>query len=487
MSNDSIIHPVILSGGSGTRLWPISRRDYPKQFIPLVNNNSPLQDTALRSVGDGLGSPTVICSDAHRFIVAEQMAGIGCEAARIVLEPVGRNTCPAAAVAAILIHEVDPEGSVLLMPSDHLVTDPEAFHRGLAQARRACEQGYLVTFGMRPDRPETGYGYIKTGSAVDGAEGCFLVEKFVEKPDLATANVYLESGDFHWNSGIFLFRADRFLEELERHAPDVLSAARDACSDATKDPDFVRLPNAAFRSAPSISIDYAVMEKTERAAVLPMEMGWSDLGSWESLWGVAEKDESGNVCLGGAIAVDSQGSYVRSEGPLTAVLGLEDVVVVATDDALLVTSKERAQEVNAVVKLLDDRGSDTHVSHSTVRRPWGSFKGLETGERFQVKRIEVKPGASLSLQLHHHRAEHWIVVNGTALVTRGEDKFLLQENESTYIPLGTKHRLENPGKVPLQLIEVQSGSYLGEDDIVRFEDVYGREDEEVSSPQQKTS
>jgi mannose-1-phosphate guanylyltransferase/mannose-6-phosphate isomerase len=463
-----------MSGGAGTRLWPISRRDFPKQFIPLLDEKSPLQHTVLRVCGDGYASPSVICSAAHRFLVAEQVAQTGVHPKSIILEPVGRNTCPAAAVAALMVRDIEPRGLVLLLPSDHLVEEPEAFRRAIERAKRIAEQGYLVTFGVKPRRPETGYGYIKVGSELGDGESGHHVARFTEKPDLPQAKGYLESGGYVWNSGIFLFRADRLLEELERHAPDVLAAAGKSWESAVSDLDFVRLNNEAFETAPSVSIDYAIMEKTDRAAVVPVEMGWSDLGTWDALWAIAERDENDNACRGDVLAVDTRGSYLRSDGPVLAVLGLENVIAIATDDALLIASKDRAQEVNAIVKAFDETGSDKHISHTTVYRPWGSFKGVEVGDRYQVKQITVKPGARLSLQVHHHRAEHWIVVRGAARVTRGEEEFLLSENESTYIPQKTKHRLENPGKIPLVIIEVQSGSYLGEDDIIRLEDTYGR-------------
>jgi len=474
MSDRSLIYPVILSGGAGTRLWPISRRDFPKQFIQLINEKSPLQETALRVSGDGYSSASVICNEAHRFLVAEQISQVGVDLGNIILEPVGRNTCPAVAVAALMVRDIEPEGLVLLLPSDHLVTDQVAFRCVAESAKTIAEKGYLVTFGMTPTRPETGYGYIKVGSALSEGEGGHHVVRFAEKPDLSQASDYLKSGDYAWNSGIFMFRADRLIEELEHHAPDILTAAVGSWEKSLRDLDFIRLDANAFEASPSISVDYAIMEKTDRAAVIPVEMGWSDLGTWDALWEVSGRDEDDNACSGDVIAVDTHGSYLRSDGPVMAVLGLENVIAVATDDALLIASKDRAQEVNTIVKAFDEAGSDKHVSHTTVYRPWGSFKGIEIGERYQVKQITVKPGARLSLQVHHHRAEHWIVVRGTARVTRGDEDFLLCENESTYIPQKTRHRLENPGKIPLIIIEVQSGSYLGEDDIIRLEDTYGR-------------
>jgi mannose-1-phosphate guanylyltransferase/mannose-6-phosphate isomerase len=466
MSDQSLIYPVILSGGAGTRLWPISRRDFPKQFIPLLNEKSPLQDTALRVSGEGHSSPSVICSAAHRFLVAEQMAQIGVHPKNIILEPVGRNTCPAAAVAALMVRDLEPRGLVLLLPSDHLVEEPDAFRRAIERAKSIAEKGYLVTFGVKPTQPETGYGYIKVGSELSDGGGGHHVDRFTEKPTPPQASEYLASGDYAWNSGIFLFRADRMLEELGRHAPDVLTAAVGSWEKALTDLDFVRLAGEAFETAPSISLDYAIMEKTDCAAVIPVEMGWSDLGTWDALWAIAERDEDGNACRGDVLAVDTHGSYLRTDGPVMAVLGLENVIAIAADDALLIASKDRAQEVNAIVKAFDETGSNKHISHTTVYRPWGSFKEIEIGERYQVKQITVKPGARLSLQVHQHRAEHWIVVRGTAKVTRGDEDFLLCENESTYIPQMTKH---------LIIIEVQSGSYLGEDDIIRLEDTYGRQ------------
>jgi len=475
MPDQALIHPVILSGGVGSRLWPVSRRDFPKQFIPLINNHSPLQDTALRVSCDGLSPPTVICSAAHRFIVAEQMAQIGVQPQNIILEPVGRNTGPAAAIAALAVADLEPKGLVLLLPSDHMVVEPDAFRRAVEVARPVAEQGYLVTFGVRPTRPDTGYGYIKVGSKLNEADGCHRVVQFKEKPSGSKAEAYLADGDYAWNSGVFLFRADRMLEELKQHAPEILKAAGRSWEEALMDLDFVRLSDEPFRAAPAISVDYAIMEKTDRAAVVPAEMGWSDLGTWGALWSLDEKDQDENVCRGDVFALDTRACYLRSDGPAMAVLGLENVIAIATDDALLVIAKDRAQEVGSIVKALEEAGSHKHISHTTAYRPWGSFKSIESGDRYQVKQITVKPAGRLSLQVHHHRAEHWIVVRGTAKVTRGAEVFLLHENESTYIPRKTKHRLENPGETPLEIIEIQSGSYLGEDDIIRLDDTYGRQ------------
>jgi mannose-1-phosphate guanylyltransferase/mannose-6-phosphate isomerase len=470
------IVPVILSGGAGTRLWPMSRGAHPKQFLPLAGGNSLLQDTLTRLSGAPFTAPMVICNEDHRFMVAEQARAIGLAPEAIVLEPVGRNTAPAAAAAALLAAERLPGALVLLAPSDHVITRPDAFRQAVLDAVPAARAGRIITFGVVPDRPETGYGYIKAGAPLAGTGGALAVDRFLEKPDLATAEAMLAEGGYFWNGGMFLFDPVAFLAELERHAPAVLAGTRAALEGARQDIDFTRLNRAAFEALDGISIDYAVMERTDKAAVVPADVGWSDLGAWSALWDIGDKDGSGNVVRGDVLLHDVSGSYVRSEGPLVAVAGMEDVVVIATDDAVMVAPKGRSQDVKVLVDLLkaDDRSEAT--VHRVVYRPWGSYEGIDQGERHQVKHIVVKPGASLSLQMHHHRAEHWIVVRGTAKVTRGEETMLLHENQSTYIPLGTTHRLENPGILPLHLIEVQSGSYLGEDDIVRFEDNYGRQE-----------
>ncbi len=469
------IHPVILSGGSGTRLWPLSRAAYPKQLMPLVSTGSLLQETVQR-VGDRgrVAAPLLICNDEHRFMVAEQLHQDGIVPDRIVLEPIARNTAPAAAAAAVLLAADDPDALMLLLPSDHHIGDPARFLAAVDTAAAAARQGALVTFGMAAERPETGYGYIRRGGALAGVTDCFQVDRFVEKPDLATARSYVADGHFAWNSGMFLFKAAQLIAELERHAPAVIAAARAAVAKAVSDLDFVRLDADAFATAPSISIDYAVMEKTDHAAVVPAEMGWTDVGSWGALWDIAARDGDGNTLIGDVIATDSRNSYVRGDGRLIAVVGVEDLIIVDTADALLVAPRAKAQDVKAVVERLKADGRSEQLHHRRVYRPWGSYESVDTGERFQVKRLTVKPGGRLSLQKHAKRAEHWVVVSGTATVTRGNEEFDLTENQSTYIPVGTVHRLENRTSEPVHLIEVQSGSYLGEDDIVRLDDQYGR-------------
>ncbi|KJS42810.1 MAG: hypothetical protein VR70_03615 [Rhodospirillaceae bacterium BRH_c57] len=470
------IHPVILSGGSGTRLWPLSREDYPKQLMPLAGPRTMFQDTVTRVTASDFGPPVVVCNDAHRFIIAEQIREIGVDPAVLLLEPHARNTAPAAAVAALWVLDHDPEGVLAVMPSDHLVSETEAFRAAIGRAATvATHRNALATLGITPRHAETGYGYIHAGKALtNGASGLHQVDRFVEKPDAATAERFLAEGGYFWNSGIFVFPAARYVAELERLQPDMLAACRRALGKARKDLDFCRLDADAFAAAPSKSIDYAVMEHVDDAVVLPVDMGWNDVGAWSALWDVGTKDAAGNVSQGDVVTRDTTNSYVRSMGPLTTVLGLDDVAVVVTDDAVLVSAKGRVQEVKGLVETLRAKGREEVVSHPTVYRPWGSYRGIDAGPSFQVKHITVKPGQKLSLQMHHHRAEHWVVVRGTAKVTNGNETFLLHENQSTYIPLGRTHRLENPGKLPLSLIEVQSGSYLGEDDIVRMEDAFGR-------------
>ena len=476
MSTKHRLYPVILSGGSGTRLWPLSRASLPKQLLPLNSDRTMIQETVLRANLPDAMPPIVICNDKHRFLVAEQMQQIDIKARAIVLEPQGRNTAPAAAVAALIAAETDPKAVVLLLPSDHVVKDEAVFRDAVAVAMSAAEAGNIVTFGIAPTGPETGYGYIQRGGDVPGVAGAFHVRRFVEKPDGATALRYVDDGGYYWNSGMFVFRADVLLEETARYAPDVLPAVREALAKSKRDADFIRLDAENFARAPSISIDYAVMERTNRAVLVPGTFGWSDVGSWSSLWDIQKKDKSGNVLHGDVVVHDTKNSFVRSEKGLTTLVGVHDLAVVVTKDAVLVADKARAQDVKAVVDKLKAANRSELIEHTIVYRPWGSYETIELGERFQAKHIMVKPGGRLSLQMHHHRAEHWVVVQGTALVTVGEKVFPLKENESTYIPLGAKHRLENTGDVPLHLVEVQSGSYLGEDDIVRFEDVYGRVD-----------
>lgn len=462
--------PVILSGGSGTRLWPLSRDAFPKQFLALVGHDSMLQATWHRVAPLASGAPIVVAGETHRFMVAEQLREVGCADATILLEPLARDTAPAIAAAALEATRDGADPLLLVLPSDHVIADADAFRAAVRAAGAAAEAGALVTFGIVPTGPETGYGYIKAAAG----EGVRAVERFVEKPDAATAAAYVASGDYAWNSGMFLFRASAYLAELERHQPAMLAACREALARARRDVDFVRLDQPAFAASPSDSIDYAVMEKTAHAAVLAIDVGWNDVGSWAALWQVAEQDGDGNAHHGDVLARDCRDTLAWGDGRLLALLGLRDVVVVDTADAVLVAHKDHVQDVKAIVAELKRRGRAETSLHRKVYRPWGHYDSVDVGERFQVKRITVKPGAALSLQMHHHRAEHWIVVSGTARVTRGDEVILLGENQSTYIPLGVKHRLENPGVVPLELVEVQSGSYLGEDDIVRFEDVYGR-------------
>jgi mannose-1-phosphate guanylyltransferase/mannose-6-phosphate isomerase len=474
MSKSLSITPVILSGGSGTRLWPLSRKALPKQLLALASERSMLQETIARAQGDGFVTPLIICNQEHRFLIAEQLRAVGVTGAKIVLEPVGRNTAPAAAIAALKVVEENPDGLILLMPSDHVVLNRPAFQQAVAVARQAAQDGALVTFGIKPAAPEIGYGYIKSAGPLTNAAGAFAIDRFVEKPDRTTAESYLASGDYFWNSGMFVFRAAAFLEELHRLQPRILECCKDALAHAHRDMDFIRLGEPAFVACPSDSIDYAVMEHATQAAVVPVEMGWNDVGSWQSLWDIAPRDAGGNAVKGNVLIEKSQNCYLRSEGPLVAAVGVENLVVVATKDAVLISNRDSAQDVKKIVEQLERRGSNQHILHPVVHRPWGTYEGIDAGANFQVKHIMVKPGQKLSLQMHHHRAEHWIVVEGTALVTCDDREFLLQPNESTFIPLGSRHRLENPGKTPLRLIEVQSGAYLGEDDIVRFEDTYAR-------------
>lgn len=471
------IHPVVLSGGSGTRLWPMSRASYPKQLLPLLSSRSMLQDTVTRFAGrDGFAPPLLVGNGEHRFVIAEQVRALGVEPAAILLEPVGRNTAPAAAAAARFLLDGDPDAIMVLLPADHAIADAEAFRAAVAQAADVAKEGHLVTFGIVARGPDTGYGYIKRGAPLAGADdGCFAVERFVEKPDAATAVRYLASGNYSWNSGIFVFRADRYLEELAARRPEIVARCDRAVAEARRDLDFLRLDEENFAACESVSIDYAVMEHTERAAVIPVDVGWSDVGSWSALWEIGEHDGEGNRLVGDVLARDVKNSYLRAERRLVAALGVEDVLVVETADAVLVAARDRAQEVRELVDELRRRDRSEHDTHVRHYRPWGHFESIDAGERYQVKHLMVKPGAALSLQMHHHRAEHWVVVRGTARITRGDEVTLLSENESTYIPIGMAHRLENPGKVPLDIIEVQSGAYLGEDDIVRFDDVYNRE------------
>lgn len=467
------IVPVILSGGTGTRLWPLSREGYPKQFWPLASSRTMLQETAARASGPGFAPPMVVCGEAHRFLVAEQLREAGLDEARIVLEPAARNSAAAIAAAAVLVGEDRPDAVLWIMAADAAIADVPALLAALMPAAAAARAGRIATFGIRPTKPETGYGYIEAGADLPGTDGARAVARFLEKPDAATAVRLVEGGQHLWNSGMFVATAGTLLAELAAHAPDVLAAARAGVAEAARDLGFVRL-GAAFAGAPSISIDHAVMERTALAAVVPCDPGWSDVGSWDALWDIAAKDADGNATAGPVTVLGSRNCYVRSEGILAAVVGLQDVVLVVTDDAVLACHRDQAQDVKAIVTRLKAEGRKEATEHRRVYRPWGSYEGVAHGARFQVKRIVVRPGAKLSLQKHYHRAEHWVVVAGTAIVERDQERILLRENESVYLPLGCVHRLENPGMIPLTLIEVQSGPYLGEDDIVRIEDTYGR-------------
>jgi mannose-1-phosphate guanylyltransferase / mannose-6-phosphate isomerase len=467
------IHPVILSGGAGTRLWPLSRASYPKQLLKLSSQRTMLQDTVARGLIDvGFAAPLLVCNEDHRFLVDDQLQQIGIKPQAILLEPKARNTGPAIAAAALWLLARDPDALMLVQPSDHVIASPADFHRAVMRGLAAAQEGRLVTFGIKPARPDTGYGYIQSGEAL--SDGVFGVDRFVEKPDRETAQRFVDSGAFFWNSGIFLLSARAYLGELSRINPAMLEACERAVRDGQEDLAFFRLSAEPFGEAPSLSIDHAVMEHTSRAAVVPVDMAWSDVGSWPALRDIATADGDGNVVQGDVLVERTTNSYIRSEGRLVAAVGLDNVVVVATDDAVLVADADSAAEVSGIVAKLRGQNRSESQQHVTCHRPWGHYRSVDAGDRFQVKRITVKPGAKLSLQKHYHRAEHWVVVHGTAMVQRGEERMLVRENESVYIPIGTEHRLENPGKLPLQLIEVQSGPYLGEDDIVRVSDNYGR-------------
>ncbi|MEE4280148.1 MAG: mannose-1-phosphate guanylyltransferase/mannose-6-phosphate isomerase [Halieaceae bacterium] len=464
--------PVLLSGGVGSRLWPVSREAHPKQFLALASELSMLQETLHRTSGLETAAPLVICNDDHRFMVAEQLRQLDVRPAAIILEPDGRNTAPAVALAAFRAVAEDENALLLVLPADHVIRDTQAFVEGVRSAEAVALAGRLMTFGIVPDAPETGYGYLRRGAALEGP--VHHLDSFVEKPDGDTAKTYVDSGDYLWNSGMFLLPAALYLEELKAHAPAIHAACEAAMADASGDLDFLRPDRDRFLACPSDSIDYAVMEKTQRGAVLPLDCGWSDVGAWSTLWQVTERDEQGNVAIGDVMLEGCSNSYLRSESRLLAATGVDNLIVVETADAVLVADRDQVQNVKAIVARLKAEGRSEASLHQRVYRPWGSYESLIEGDRFQVKRIIVNPGHTLSLQMHHHRAEHWIVVHGTAEVTCEDRVFTMAEDQSTYIPLGHKHRLANPGKIPLELIEVQSGTYLGEDDIVRFEDVYGR-------------
>jgi mannose-1-phosphate guanylyltransferase/mannose-6-phosphate isomerase len=471
-----MIIPVILSGGSGSRLWPLSRAIYPKQLLPLIGEKSMLQDTVYRLGSiEERGPLYCSCNESHRFLVAEQLHETGAEIGEIILEPEGRNTAPAAAIAAMLIAERHPGAIMLVLPADHVILDPLAFCAAVAAGKVAAEEGQLVTFGIVPASPETGYGYIRISAERGNEKGVYSVQEFVEKPDRETAERYLASGDYFWNSGIFLFNAEAWLLELEAHAPAIVAACREALQNAVADLDFLRLDSEAFCASPSDSIDYAVMEKTTKAALVPLDAGWNDVGAWSALWDVQERDDTGNVKRGDVLVHDVKNCYIHATNRLVTAVGLDGYIIVETADAVLVASRENVQDVKVLVEEMKKRERDEVEMHRRVCRPWGTYETVDFSDRFKVKRITVNPGAALSLQKHHYRAEHWIVVKGKARVTLGEKIMTLCEDQSTYIPVGQFHRLENIGTTPLELIEVQSGSYLGEDDIVRVEDRYGRQ------------
>ncbi len=468
-----MLFPIIMAGGSGSRLWPLSRQLNPKQFLPLAEADfSMLQATIRRLDGLEAALPQLICNEQHRFLAAEQLRVLGLEKANILLEPVGRNTAPAIALAALQAYSETEDPILLVLAADHLIQDVPAFQASIQTALSLAQAGKLVTFGIVPTHPETGYGYIEKGDNI--GVGGYNVSRFVEKPDLQTAQGYLASGSYFWNSGMFMFRASRYLQELECHRPDILAACRAALAGGSQDMHFTRVDETAFAACPDDSVDYAVMEKTAHSVMVPLDAGWSDIGSWSALWTVSDKDAQGNVFKGDVLDQQSRNTYVHADSRLVATVGLDDLVIVETKDAVLVAHKDHVQDVKRVVDQLKNSARTEHINHREVYRPWGVYDSIDNGHRYQVKRITVKPGAKLSVQMHHHRAEHWIVVSGTAKVTNGERTYLVCENESTYIPIGQIHALENPGVIPLELIEVQSGSYLGEDDIVRFEDKYGR-------------
>ncbi len=470
------IIPVIPSGGSGTRLWPLSRKQYPKQYLPLAGDNTMLQETILRLSGlDNLADPIIVCNADHRFLVAEQCQQIGIKNPTILLEPVGRNTAPAIAAAALQSLKYSDDLTLLVLSADHVIQDVAAFHKAINIANQQVQRGKLATFGIVPTDANTGYGYIK--SSKDNNNGAHKVEEFVEKPDLKTAEFYLEQGNYLWNSGMFMFQARAFINELTTHAPNIVTSVNNAVNNATQDLDFIRLEKQAFKSSPSDSIDYALMEKSNNVVVVPLDAGWSDVGSWSTLYDIGTKDSQGNVIKGDVITQDTTNTYINADHHMVATIGLDNLIIIYTPDATFIATQDKAQEVKSIVESLQASGRCESAVHRKVYRPWGWYDSIESGEHFQVKRIHVKPGAKLSLQMHHKRAEHWVVVIGIATITNGEQTFILNKGESTYIPLGVTHSLENQTNEPLEIIEVQSGAYLGEDDIVRFEDIYGGDKE----------
>jgi len=470
------ITPVILSGGSGTRLWPLSRKEYPKQYLPLAGDNTMLQETILRLNGlDNLADPIIICNADHRFLVAEQCQQIGVKSPTILLEPVGRNTAPAIAAAALQSLKDAENSTLLVLSADHVIQDVDAFHKAINMASQQAQNGKLATFGIVPTDANTGYGYIKASK--DDHNGAHKVEEFAEKPDLKTAKFYLKQGSYLWNSGMFMFQALTFIDELTIHAPDIVASVNNAVNGAIKDLDFIRLEKQAFESSPSDSIDYALMEISHNVVVVPLDAGWSDVGSWSTLYDIGVKDNQGNVIQGDVITQDTTNTYINADHNMVATIGVDNLIIVDTPDVTFIASQDKAQEVKNIVESLQVSGRCESSSHRKTYRPWGWYDSIESGEYFQVKKLHVKPGAKLSLQMHHKRAEHWVVVSGTATVTNGEKTFSLNKGKSTYIPLGVTHALENQTNEPLEIIEVQSGTYLGEDDIVRFKDMYGRTQE----------
>lgn len=471
-----MIIPVILAGGSGTRLWPLSRKHYPKQLLKLFGDKTMLQQTLLRLEGvPNLAPPIVVCNEEHRFMVAEQLQEIGQKKSSIILEPIARNTAPALALAAIHARTLGDDSILLVLSADHMISNVAVFQAALTDAVQAAQLGHLATFGVQPTRPETGYGYIKTRHVSGSSPAAFFpVSEFVEKPDFVTAEKYLAEGCYYWNSGMFVFQTDVFLRELQEQSPDVVVAAEQAKVWAVQDLDFIRVDKDSFAQAPNISIDYALMEKSQNVVCIPLDAGWSDVGDWKSFWDLSDKDASGNSLIGDSIDIGSTNTLVFSQDKLVATLGVNNLMIINTPDAVLVADQSQAQQVKALITQIEKQNRSEHLQHREIYRPWGCYDAIDTGDRYQVNRIRVKPGGSLSLQVHHHRAEHWIVVKGTALVQKGEETILLSENESTYIPVGTKHRLSNPGKIALEIVEVQSGPYLEDDDVIRYEDSYGR-------------